>query len=287
MARKRMISEAFWSDPDLDNFTAEDRLALLLLLTCQASGLIGIYRVNFKVLGAGIGWTREQTVNSCKHLVELKAIEIDEQTGWVWVKDWFKHNSLSGSFTGKLSQAAFKELANVPFVWKEMVVEWLLMQDDEGKLGAFFDSGIKSHDPSMPHACPIDDSSPTTTTNTNTGSNKNTTTTQEPSVEGASPASQGSGGGSDLKFPKIINQQEKEAILPILKGRDDAEILLDELGARLEARNQKPIGDLVAWLQALIKNGIYRTAAGLNKTAYRLKLAKIEGEKIEATRFAA
>ncbi|HEY3328119.1 MAG TPA: hypothetical protein VGK14_13275 [Novimethylophilus sp.] len=127
-----MINDSFWDDPDLSDYTVETRTALLLFLTCRDSNIIGVYRVNWRSIGAGIGWTKEQATNAARLVEELGGIVIDEETGWVWVKEWWKHNSLRGAFTGNVAKKALQELSIVPDTWKPEVLEWITSNDPEG-----------------------------------------------------------------------------------------------------------------------------------------------------------
>jgi len=132
MGRSRMVSDSFWTDPDLADLTTEQRTALLLYLTCQESNVIGVYRVIWRAVAAGPGWTHDQILNVSRDLQEKHCIEIDESTGWVWVKDWWKHNSIRGAFTGNVAKKARAEVAQVPLDWGKAVLCWIASNDPEG-----------------------------------------------------------------------------------------------------------------------------------------------------------
>lgn len=132
MGRPRMISDSFWTDPELINLTTEDRVCLLLLLTNGDSNIVGIYRTVWRVVGAGIGWTEAQTLLTARDLMAKGHIEIDDSTGWVWVKEWWKHNSIRGAFVGNVKGKALKQLSQIPENWKPKVYEWLLRFDEDG-----------------------------------------------------------------------------------------------------------------------------------------------------------
>lgn len=132
MGRQRMVSDGFWDDPDLADLTHEQRCTLLLFLTCKQSNVIGVYRIIWRQVGAGAGWTQDQTINAARSLQSNGCIEIDESTGWVWVKEWWKHNSLRGAFTGNVAKKALQELSQVPEFWKQAVLGWIADNDNEG-----------------------------------------------------------------------------------------------------------------------------------------------------------
>lgn len=132
MARQRMVSDGFWKDADLASLTTEQRTALLLFLTASESNIIGVYRVIWRAVGAGMGWTHDQVLNAAKDLQAKDCVAIDEATGWVWVKEWWKHNSLRGAFTGNVAKPARIELSQVPEFWKKDVLLWIAKNDHEG-----------------------------------------------------------------------------------------------------------------------------------------------------------
>lgn len=104
--RPRMVSDGFWDDPDLADITHEERCTLLLFLTCKQSNVIGVYRIIWRQVGAGAGWTQDQVLNAARNLKAKGCLDIDESTGWIWVKEWWKHNSLRGAFTGNVAKKA-------------------------------------------------------------------------------------------------------------------------------------------------------------------------------------
>lgn len=132
MARQRMVSDRFWKDADLASLTTEQRTALLLFLTAEESNIIGVYRVIWRAVGAGMGWTHDQVLNAARDLQAKNCVAIDEATGWIWVKEWWKHNSLRGAFTGNVAKPARIELSQVPEFWKKAILLWITENDHEG-----------------------------------------------------------------------------------------------------------------------------------------------------------
>lgn len=131
MARQRMVSDDFWVDPDLADLTTEQRTCLLLFLTCKESNVTGIYRVIWRAVGSGMGWTHDQILNAARDLKRKNCVDIHEDSGWVWVKEWWKHNSLRGAFTGNVAKKAAQELTQVPDFWRVDVCSWLTANDPE------------------------------------------------------------------------------------------------------------------------------------------------------------
>jgi Arc/MetJ-type ribon-helix-helix transcriptional regulator len=127
-----MVSDRFWRDADLASLTTEQRTALLLFLTAEESNIIGVYRVIWRAVGAGMGWTHDQVLNAARDLQAKDCVAIDEVTGWIWVKEWWKHNSLRGAFTGNVAKPARIELSQVPEFWKKAILLWITENDKEG-----------------------------------------------------------------------------------------------------------------------------------------------------------
>ena len=218
----------------------------------------GCYFLDVDIFAAYAGFDKGVMGQAIKDFQEKKLIDFDEETSEILILDWWRfHDCSKPSQKIQVKNSLNKILSTI---LKEKVIHKILAKNPD-----FF----KNND-----------------LRPNYNSNFNLTQLQQqpehsPVGEGSSSAHAQRSGG-DLKFPKIISQQLRDLILPILKGRDDAEILLDELGARMEARDQKPLGDVVAWLQVLIKNGIRRTTAGLQKSKERINYQKYKAEAAAA-----
>lgn len=165
MGRHRMIMDSFWSDPNLSHLTTENLLTNLLFLTNRYSNVIGIYRIQWRSLGAGIGWTEAQMVSAARDLETKDVVAIDEATGWVWVKNWWDHNSLSGAFKGKVGPKARAELKQVPERWRIAVHAWLALCDVDQVLGLANNEGSPIEAPSETHPGPIRAPGPNHTNN--------------------------------------------------------------------------------------------------------------------------
>lgn len=126
MGRSRMVDDGFWDDPELSEITLEQRTALLLFLTCPQSNVIGVYRVIWRQVGAGAGWTQDQLLQVARDLQKKGVVAIEEASGWLWVKVWWKHNSIRAAFVGNVQKKAKDELHKVPDYWTDQVMTWLI-----------------------------------------------------------------------------------------------------------------------------------------------------------------
>lgn len=148
MGRQRMISDRFWTDPKHSHYTTENLFTNVLFLTNSYSNIIGVYQVQWRSLGAGIGWTETQMLSAACDLEAKGGLTIDQATGWVWVANWWDHNSLSGAFKGKVGPKARAELSQVPEQWRTAIHRWLANCDTERVLqlsGSPLDAPSNTH----------------------------------------------------------------------------------------------------------------------------------------------
>lgn len=115
--RQRTISDSFWRDPEISDLSQEDKATLLYLLTSPSSNIIGVYQVVWRIAAAEMGWTAEQLVAVLRRLQSKGLVDFTD-TGWVWVKLWWKHNSAAGAFSPKLRAIAKKQWAAMPDNWQ-------------------------------------------------------------------------------------------------------------------------------------------------------------------------
>ena len=116
--RQRTISDDFWRDSQIWGLSQEDTATLLYLLTSPSSNIIGCYRVVWRIAAAEMGWTADQMLVVIKRLQEKGLIEYTD-SGWVWVKIWWKHNSVAVALSpkSKLISHARKQFADIPRDW--------------------------------------------------------------------------------------------------------------------------------------------------------------------------
>lgn len=114
--RQRTISDDFWRDPEICDLTQEDKATLLYLLTSPSSNIIGVYQVVWRIAAAEMGWTAEQLLGVVDRLQQRRLVSYNE-TGWVWVRIWWKHNSAAGAFSPKLIKSAKKQIMAMPPDW--------------------------------------------------------------------------------------------------------------------------------------------------------------------------
>jgi hypothetical protein len=228
MSRQRVINDSFWRDPDFDNLTAESKFALHMLCTIPESNVIGVYRANWRVVGAYIGWTLEQMTNVLKTLEEADAIE-QAPGGWVWIKCWWLHNNFKSAFAGNVRKPALKDIDQVPDLIKQKVINWLVFHDEDGVLEA----------PAKPLGRGLAGAPPNTTCNT-TYINTTTITEEQSSYSSVS-----------IKIPTNLQNLSEQIIkLTSCLQTHLAQNVIDEFAANMTDSSLKnPLG----WLSMVVK----------------------------------
>lgn len=251
MGRSRMVDDGFWGDPDLADLTIDERCTLLLFLTCPQSNVIGVYRLIWRQVGAGSGWTHDQILNASKNLKSKGCIDLEESSGWVWVKEWWKHNSIKGAFTGNVAKKARQELLQVPDSWKSGILDWIENNDFEGACEPLISSLRGAGGNSTTSYISI----PTTTT-TGSGSSEDLVEAAlaqrdqaeevPPDVTPAPKAPSGSSAFETLVIEPVLSALKPQVINVLTQSNisDPATVqdLVDELAGRIEAgqRGDKP-----------------------------------------------
>ena len=98
MAKYRYIYTNFWEDPKVsENFTPEDKLFFLYLLTNSHTTQIGIYKTTPKFMAFELGYSIE-SINSLLSRFEEhhKLIRYNRETHELALKEWGKINLNKG-----------------------------------------------------------------------------------------------------------------------------------------------------------------------------------------------
>lgn len=185
MSRQRTINDQhFWRSPNLQGCTTEDKIALLHLLTCPDSNIIGAYSLIPKIACAEIGWSTEQWFQVIERLRVNDLVWFDTDRMFVWVRIWWEHHNAGQSMGPKLRERTLANIRGIP-------QPWLLpfLKDFHPRLphqhrpildNEFADQGVAST-PSTPCGYGIDTPSTSSLNNCNANNNsKKTTPTPAP-----------------------------------------------------------------------------------------------------------
>ena len=94
MAIFRNIQMSFWTDPKIaDDFTPDDKLFYLYLLTNPHTNLCGCYEVSMKQMSDETGFTKDRVEKLINRLEEThKIIVYSKETREVLLVNWHKYN---------------------------------------------------------------------------------------------------------------------------------------------------------------------------------------------------
>lgn len=124
MAKARMVSTKFWSDPwVVDELNPLDRYLFLYLLTNEKTNIIGAYELSLRTMANETGIDREELSRMIGRL-DSRVLYID---GWVVFRKMIKHQNYKSP---KIESAMARELKNVP----KHVIEHIQMPDDLRKM---------------------------------------------------------------------------------------------------------------------------------------------------------
>ena len=112
MAIFRNVQMSFWTDPKIaDDFTPDDKLFYLYLMTNPHTNLCGCYEVSIKQMSDETGYTRERAEKLIKRLEEdHKVVVYSKDTREVLLVNWHKYNWTSSV---KFKIPLGKEIENV------------------------------------------------------------------------------------------------------------------------------------------------------------------------------
>lgn len=206
MSRQRTINDQrFWRSPSLIGCTTEDKVALLHLLTCPDSNVIGAYSLIPRIAGAEIGWTPEQWLQVMDRLEAANVALYDIERMFVWVRIWWEHHQASQSMGPKLRGRTLENLRHLPEAWlqpfladfRERLSEELRAALDAGLAGVPDEGTV-----SVPYGYPID--TPSNPSQRNANTNRNANPNQTPTLD-RSPSPPVDNSGIPSKFREVVD----------------------------------------------------------------------------------
>jgi hypothetical protein len=97
----------------------EDKATLLYLLTSPYSNIIGVYQIVPRIAAAEMGWTADQLLTILKRLNDSNIALFDVESGFVWVKNWWDHNSAKMAVATTLRSKTLSQIDAVPASWRD------------------------------------------------------------------------------------------------------------------------------------------------------------------------
>lgn len=97
MAIKRIVSTEFWTDKKVvEQFTPEDKLFFLYLLTNPHTTQLGIYSFIPKVAAFEIGYSKDTVLSLIERFERYEIIMFSNSSGEIAVKNYLKHSIVKG-----------------------------------------------------------------------------------------------------------------------------------------------------------------------------------------------
>lgn len=98
MAKFRTVQTSFWSDKKVsENFTPEDKLFMLYLLTNEHSTQLGIYKISTKRIAFEIGWSNETVCYLLERFEKnYDLIKYCKEKNEIAIKNFLKHSIHNG-----------------------------------------------------------------------------------------------------------------------------------------------------------------------------------------------
>lgn len=96
MAKFRQVYSSFWTDPDMEDISPENKYFFLALLTCPDANAIGIYEVTKRRLSYYTGYDSLTIDSLIKRFVSMGKILYNEENREVCILNWARYNLKRG-----------------------------------------------------------------------------------------------------------------------------------------------------------------------------------------------
>lgn len=101
MRKYGTVDTCFWTDGKIRTLSEKGKFLFLYLLTCQHSNAIGCYRLPLAYISSDLKWTPETVTQTVTQTVSIGLIEYDFDREIVWLKNFFKHNTIDNPNVAK------------------------------------------------------------------------------------------------------------------------------------------------------------------------------------------
>lgn len=110
MAVYRQIHTTFWNDPEVLEWTPEEKYFYLYLMTNPYTNQIGIYEISKKMMSMQLGYPIDTVSIHLKTMISRNKIQYSEVTKEIYLLNWIKYNK---STSPKVIVLINKELETV------------------------------------------------------------------------------------------------------------------------------------------------------------------------------
>lgn len=115
MAIYRQIQIDFWQDELITEFTPEDKLFYLYLMTNSKTNQCGIYRINKRIMAFDIGWNVDTVDKMLARFVSYGRIKYNEAENEIYIVNWIKHNSARSPKVAARVDSELKDVKTIDF----------------------------------------------------------------------------------------------------------------------------------------------------------------------------
>ncbi|MEQ1486850.1 MAG: hypothetical protein ABL920_00020 [Methylotenera sp.] len=229
---KTIVPNSFQSWPKIKLLIPDHKFIARELWCNPFVSACGVYSIDIDMFAVALGFQTQNVERAIDDFVKLGLIEFDKDTSEILICDWWRFHKCAGTIQIHIIQKSVDKI-----------------QSDRLKT-SFFER--------IKHVSnKINDLRANSNSTSTLSLTKTTTTTEEQILEPQEKLDD-----DVLKFPKILDVRLIPDVTLLLKKIPNAQEFLHELGAGLE---RKTIVNEIPWLKAVIKNGLYRTAAGFKK----------------------
>lgn len=115
MAKFRQFHMSFWTDPKIEEFTAEEKYLYMFLLTTPLTNLCGCYEISYKKIEDFTGVKKDKAEKIIKALMNKGVVDYSADTYELLVLNWHKYNWTSSNLFRKPLAAEIENVKNCKF----------------------------------------------------------------------------------------------------------------------------------------------------------------------------
>jgi len=112
MAKLRSVSTSFWSDPFIEDLTAQEKLLYLYLITNEKTNMLGVYEVSFKKISFETGLDKATVQNALEGFERIGKVKYIET--YVILVNFMKHQN----FNTNMMKSAIDVYNSLPQILK-------------------------------------------------------------------------------------------------------------------------------------------------------------------------
>lgn len=88
----RKIHDTFWADPDIEDWTPDQKYFYIYLITNAQQTAVGVMPYSVKRIAFELGWSKESVDGIIKRMVEDNRIALDIETKEMYISRFYRYN---------------------------------------------------------------------------------------------------------------------------------------------------------------------------------------------------